>query len=75
MFGFNIDDITRGYSDSDDYISRDLLLIELLIDKGIITTEEINKCYKKLPDKIKETKEIRLKEAKKELEKYRQNKN
>lgn len=41
-----------------DYIARDMLLCELLIEKNIITQEEINDKFKKLDEKIGEIKQI-----------------
>lgn len=42
---FDIDSLFKGYSDRDEYIARDLLLINLLLQKGIITSDDIRKVY------------------------------
>lgn len=69
MFGFNdLDDLIRGYSKEDDYIARDLVLIDILIKKGIITNEEIVEAYKKeLPNKIEQVKKARREDIEKKL--------
>lgn len=64
---FNIDDIFRGYSNEDDYTARDLVLIELLIDKGVITVEEVNERYSHLSEKIDEVKKQRKEQNEKRL--------
>lgn len=73
---FNLDDIFRGYSNEDDYTARDLIILEILMDKGIVTAKEINERYSHLADKIEEIKkqrkeinEKRLEELKAEKEK------
>lgn len=78
MFGFDIDDLFNGYSKQDEYIARDMLIIELLIEKGVITKEEVKDKFTNLEDRIKEVKNIRelnLKkradEAKAQLGKYK----
>lgn len=40
-----IEEVLRGYSSRDEYVARDLLLINLLLEKGLITTEDINRTY------------------------------
>ena len=62
---FDIDDLMNGYTKQDEFIARDLLLINLLIDKGVITREEVKERFKKLPDLIKEVKEAREEQIKK----------
>lgn len=39
----DIDSLLRGYSDRDEYVARDLLLINLLLQKGLITSDDIKK--------------------------------
>lgn len=41
----DIDSLLRGYSDRDEYVARDLLLINLLLQKGLITSDDIKKTY------------------------------
>ena len=66
---FDFEQLMKGYTKEDEFIARDLLLIELLVEKGVITNEEINEKYKHLEDKIefvknqnKEALEQRIKE-------------
>ena len=66
---FDFDQLMKGYTKEDEFIARDLLLMELLVEKGVITNEEINEKYKHLKDKIefvknqnKEALEQRIKE-------------
>ena len=37
----NIDELLRGYSNQDEYIARDMMILELLMKKGLITQEDI----------------------------------
>lgn len=38
---FDFDELFKGYSNSDEFIARDMLILELLVAKGIITNEEV----------------------------------
>ena len=51
----NIDELLRGYADQDEYIARDMMILEVLINKGLITPEDISKVFtsKNLTDYIK----------------------
>lgn len=67
----NIDELLRGYSDQDEYIARDMMILEILINKGLITSEDISKVFtsENLTDYIKivqEQKKKRLKELDKD---------
>lgn len=42
---FDLEELFRGYSARDEYVARDLLLINLLLEKGIITSEDVSKTY------------------------------
>ena len=57
----NIDELLRGYSDQDEYIARDMMILEVLINKGLITQEDISKVFtsKNLTDYIKIVQEQR----------------
>lgn len=57
----NIDELLRGYSDQDEYIARDMMILEVLINKGLITPEDISKVFtsKNLTDYIKIVQEQR----------------
>ena len=52
MSGFNLDDIMRGYSADDEFIARDILILELLVEKGIITKDDIAEKFKELAARI-----------------------
>lgn len=41
----NIDELLRGYSNQDEYIARDTMILELLMKKGLITQEDIMKEF------------------------------
>ena len=67
---FDFEQLMKGYTKEDEFIARDVLLIELLVEKGVITNEEINQKYKHLEDKIEVVKKQRteaLEERLKEL--------
>lgn len=38
---FNLDELLRGFSNQDEYIARDMMILELLIKKSLITQEDI----------------------------------
>ena len=61
----------KGYTKEDEFIARDLLLMELLIEKGIITEEEINKKYEHLIEKIQKVKNDREKIEKEQYDKLK----
>ena len=62
----NIDELLRGYSDQDEYVARDMMILEVLINKGLITQEDISKVFtsKNLTDYIKIVQEQRKKTTK-----------
>lgn len=57
----NIDELLRGYSDQDEYIARDMMILKVLINKGLITSEDISKVFtsENLTDYIKIVQEQR----------------
>lgn len=61
----------KGYTKEDEFIARDLLLMELLIEKGIITEEEIDKKYAHLTEKIQKVKNDREKIEKEQYDKLK----
>ena len=67
---FDFEQLMKGYTKEDEFIARDLLLMELLIEKGIITEEEINKKYASLPDKIKKVHKNSIKVVQKEIDRF-----
>lgn len=62
----NIDELLRGYSDQDEYVARDMMILEVLINKGLITSEDISKVFtsENLTDYIKIVQEQRKKQLK-----------
>ena len=62
----NIDELLRGYSNQDEYIARDMMILEVLINKGLITSEDISKVFtsENLTDYIKIVQEQRKKTIK-----------
>lgn len=68
MFGFDMEDIMNGFSKQDEYITRDTLILELLVEKGIITKEEIKNKFDNLEERVKETHEYRVNEVKRKAE-------
>lgn len=40
-----IEELLQGYSYADDYIARDIILINLLVSKGIITNDEVLQVF------------------------------
>ena len=38
---FDFDELFRGFSNQDEYIARDMMILELLMKKGLITSEDI----------------------------------
>lgn len=70
----DIGQVMKGYSKEDEFIARDLLIIELLIDKKIITVEEVNKKYEELYDKIQKVKNDRQEDLEKRIKELREKK-
>ena len=62
----DIDELLRGYSDQDEYIARDMMIWEILINKGLVTPEDISKVFtpESLTDYIKIVKEQRREQLK-----------
>lgn len=68
---FDFDQLMKGYSKEDEFIARDLLLLELLVEKGVITNEEINEKYKHLEEKIEAVKNQRREAIEERLKELR----
>ena len=62
----NIDELLRRYSDQDEYIARDMMILEILINKGLVTPEDISKVFtpESLTDYIKIVREQRREQLK-----------
>ena len=63
---FDLDELFRGFSNQDEYIARDMMILEVLINKGLITSEDISKVFtsENLTDYIKIVQEQRKKQLK-----------
>ena len=68
---FDFDELWKGYSREDEFIARDMLLLELLVEKGVITNEEVNEKYKHLEEKIEVVKKQRAEALEERLKKLR----
>ena len=68
----NIDELLRGYSDQDEYIARDMMILELLMKKGLITQEDIVEEFSadNLQAYIKIVQDQKKVEAQKRLDEY-----
>lgn len=62
----NVDELLRGYSGQDEYIARDMMILEILINKGLVTPEDISKVFtpESLTDYIKIVREQRREQLK-----------
>lgn len=72
---FNIDDVIRGYSDRDEFVARDLMLIELLVEAGVLQVKDVNEKFtaenlrshiKQIQEETKKQREDTLKEMEKD---------
>lgn len=62
----NVDELLRVYSGQDEYIARDMMILEILINKGLVTPEDISKVFtpESLTDYIKIVREQRREQLK-----------
>ena len=69
---FDLDELFRGFSNQDEYIARDMMILELLMKKGLITSEDIVEEFSvdNLPAYIKIVQDQKKAEAQKRLDKY-----
>ena len=66
---FDFDELFKGYSNSDEFIARDMLILELLIAKGVITNEDVAATF--TPENL--TKNIELvQKTKREQAEYKE---
>lgn len=42
---FDFEELFSGHSNKDEFVARDLLLLDLLLDKGLITQDDIKRAY------------------------------
>ena len=69
---FDLDELFRGFSNQDEYIARDMMVLELLMKKGLITQEDIVEEFSadNLQAYIKIVQDQKKAEAQKRLDEY-----
>ena len=69
---FDLDELFRGFSNQDEYIARDMMILELLMKKGLITQEDIVEEFSadNLQAYIKIVQDKKKAEAQKRLDEY-----
>ena len=69
---FDLDELFRGFSNQDEYIARDMMILELLMKKGLITSEDIVEEFSadNLQAYIKIVQDQKKAEAQKRLNEY-----
>ena len=69
---FDLDELFRGFSNQDEYIARDMMILELLMKKGLITQEDIVEEFSadNLQAYIKIVQNQKKEEKKKRLNEY-----
>lgn len=69
---FDLDELFRDFSNQDEYIARDMMILELLIKKGLITQEDIVEEFSadNLQAYIKIVQDQKKAEAQKRLDGY-----
>ena len=69
---FNLDELLRGFSNQDEYIARDMMILELLMKKSLITQEDIVEEFSadNLQAYIKIVQDQKKAEAQKRLDEY-----
>lgn len=73
---FDLDELLRGFSNQDEYIARDMMILELLMKKGLITQEDIVEEFSadNLQAYIKIVQDQKKAEAQKRLDEYAERK-
>lgn len=73
---FDLDELFRGFSNQDEYIARDMMILELLMKKGLITQEDIVEEFSadNLQAYIKIVQDQKKAEAQKRLDEYAERK-
>lgn len=73
---FDLDELFRGFSNQDEYIARDMMILELLMKKGLITQEDIMEEFSadNLQAYIKIVQDQKKAEAQKRLDEYAERK-
>lgn len=73
---FDLDELFRGFSNQDEYIARDMMILELLMKKGLIMQEDIVEEFSadNLQAYIKIVQDQKKAEAQKRLDEYAERK-
>ena len=73
---FDLDELFRGFSNQDEYIARDMMILELLMKKGLITQEDIVEEFSadNLQAYIKIVQDQKKAEVQKRLDEYAERK-
>lgn len=73
---FDLDELFRGFSNQDEYIARDMMILELLMKKGLITREDIMEEFSvdNLRAYIKIVQDQKKAETQKRLDEYAERK-
>lgn len=71
---FDFEELFKGYSNSDEFIARDMMILELLIAKGIITNEEVAATFtpENLTKNIELVQKTKKEQIERELLKYKE---
>lgn len=71
---FDFDELFKGYSNQDEFIARDMLILELLIAKGVITNEDVAATFtpENLTKDIELVQKTKREQAKRKLAEYKE---
>lgn len=71
---FDFDELFKGYSNQDEFIARDMLILELLIAKGVITNEEVAATFtpENLTKNIELVQKTKKEQAERKLAEYKE---
>lgn len=71
---FDFDELFKGYSNSDEFIARDMLILELLIAKDVITNEDVAATFtpENLTKNIELVQKTKREQAERKLAEYKE---
>lgn len=71
---FDFDELFKGYSNSDEFIARDMLILELLVAKGVVTNEEVAATFtpENLTKNIELIQKTKREQAERKLAEYKE---
>lgn len=71
---FDFDELFKGYSNQDEFIARDMLILELLISKGVITNEDVAATFtpENLTKNIELVQKTKREQAERKLAEYKE---